>query len=317
MQWIKCCLHTTEEAEEMAQGVLLSLGIDSLEVEDRRPMGPEESGGLFGDVLPDLPEDDHRAVVSFYLTPDQDREALFAQITARMQELREFCDVGSLVITTEITDEEDWINNWKQYFHQFDVGDIRIVPSFETVEENCDAPYVLHIDPGTAFGTGKHESTQLAIRAIRKYCRPGDKVLDIGTGSGILGILALKLGASSVRATDIDDNVRSALADNLEKNGIAPETFSWHLGNIVDDQKTQEFAGKDADVVCANIIAEILMEITPEIPRHIKRGGLYILSGILTDREDKVIRSLQENGFVLLEREHMGEWTGLTARYEG
>ena len=317
MQWIKCSLHTTEEAEELAQAVFLTLGIDSLEVEDKRPMGPEESGGLFGDVLPDLPEDDHQAVISFYLETDADREALFAQIGARMQELREFCDVGSCALTTEITDEEDWINNWKQYFHQFDVGDLRIVPSFEEPDADCAGKMILRIDPGTAFGTGKHETTQLAIRAIRKRCRPGDRVLDIGTGSGILGILALKLGASQVLATDIDDNVRSALTDNLEKNGIAPERFAWRLGNIIDDPATQAFAGTDCDLVCANIIAEILMEITPEIPRHIRKGGLYILSGILTDREEKVVRNLEENGFSVLEIERMGEWTGITARYDG
>lgn len=314
MDWMKYRIHTTEEAEDLVTGALYGLGIDSVEIEDRRPPSKEELAGLFGEVVPDMPEDDHLAEVTFYLEADKDQEEVLCRVRASLEELRGLSDIGSCDITSSVTKDEDWVNNWKKYFHQFRVDDILIVPSWENVPAAGDEKMVLRIDPGTAFGTGRHDTTQLAILALKKQIRPGDRLLDIGTGSGILGIVALKCGASSVFGTDIDINVLPAIGDNLAKNGLDRNHFRTVIGNIIDDPKVQEEAGDGYDIVTANIIAEILVKLTPEIPKHLRKGGIFILSGILSDREKMVTDALEKAGMEVLSTERMGDWSGITAR---
>ena len=268
MEWKRFTIHTTEEAEEPVTALLAELGIEAVEVTDKRPFSAEESGGLYGDVVPEMPEDDHLAELSFYMEEDADCDSLLKELRSRLEALRNTMDIGSGRIEESVTREEDWINNWKDYFHSFRVDDILIRPSWESDKtEAGDASMVLEIDPGTAFGTGAHESTQLAIRALRKYLKSGDSFLDIGTGSGILGIIALKSGASEVFGTDLDPNTLPAIEENLEANGLSDSNFVRVLGNIADDPAVQEAAGfAHYDVVAANIIAEILSEITPRVP---------------------------------------------------
>ena len=316
MEWKRFTIHTTEEAEEPVTALLAELGIEAVEVTDKRPFSAEESGGLYGDVVPEMPEDDHLAELSFYMEEDADCDSLLKELRSRLEALRNTMDIGSGRIEESVTREEDWINNWKDYFHSFRVDDILIRPSWESDKtEAGDASMVLEIDPGTTFGTGAHESTQLAIRALRKYLKSGDSFLDIGTGSGILGIIALKSGASEVFGTDLDPNTLPAIEENLEANGLSDSHFVRVLGNIADDPAVQEAAGfAHYDVVAANIIAEILSDITPQVPAHLKEGGYYITSGILEGHEDIVIDAAEKAGLRVTEINRLGEWMSIVFR---
>lgn len=333
MIWHKYTIHTTEEAEDAVSYMLYELGITSIEISDRKPVDPASNGGLFGDVVPDMPEDDHLAEISFYTydkedgedilvqngvgmaAPDdrEDSPELIASVKQGLEEMRSYMDIGDGTVTEHDTADEDWANNWKKHFHSFEVGDVLIEPTWESdPEKEKEAAVTLRIDPGEAFGTGAHETTKLAIQGIRKYIRPGDNVMDIGTGSGILGILALKSGASHVFGTDIDDNTLPAITENLEQNGIDETRFQRVLGDIASDRHVQDLAGSGCyDLITANIIAEILEGITPVIPGLLKKGGIYITSGILTEREQMVTDAGKKAGLQVLEINRMGDWSSI------
>ncbi len=322
MEWMKYTINTTEEAEDLVCSMLNDFGIMNVEIEDKAPVSPDENGGYFGDVVPDLGFDDHTAKVSFYQEipeddPEFDEDEILRKVGRGLLDLQNMgVRIGSAQIDISTTAQEDWANNWKQYFHQFMVDDILIIPSWEDVEPEQEASMVLRIDPGIAFGTGKHESTQLAIRGLRKYLKDGMRVLDIGTGSGILGIIALKSGASYVLGTDLDVNTLEAIAENIEKNEVDPESFAYVIGNIQDDPAIQEYAGGDYDIVVANIIAEILAGITPVVPNHLKKGGIYITSGILITHAQVVRDAMAAAGLTIIEENEMGEWESIVARLD-
>ena len=322
MEWMKYTINTTEEAEDLVCSMLNDFGIMNVEIEDKAPVSPDENGGYFGDVVPDLGFDDHRAKVSFYQEipeddPEFDEDEILRKVGRGLLDLQNMgVRIGSAQIDISTTAQEDWANNWKQYFHQFMVDDILIIPSWEDVEPEQEASMVLRIDPGIAFGTGKHESTQLAIRGLRKYLKDGMRVLDIGTGSGILGIIALKSGASYVLGTDLDVNTLEAIAENIEKNEVDPESFAYVIGNIQDDPAIQEYAGGEYDIVVANIIAEILAGITPVVPNHLKKGGIYITSGILITHAQVVRDAMAAAGLTIIEENEMGEWESIVARLD-
>ena len=213
------------------------------------------------------------------------------------------------------TEDKDWINNWKEFFHQFYVDDILIVPSWEEVKEEDKDKMILHIDPGTAFGTGMHETTQLVIRQLKKYVKPGIELLDVGTGSGILGITALKLGAGHVVGTDLDPCAVPAVQDNKEANQIVDDTFDMMIGNIIDDKEVQDQVGYEKyDIVAANILADVLVPLTPVIVHQMKKGAYYITSGILDVKEEVVKEAVQKAGLTLVEVTRQGEWVCVTAR---
>ena len=322
MEWMKYTINTTEEAEDLVCSMLNDFGIMNVEIEDKAPVSPDENGGYFGDVVPDLGFDDHTAKVSFYQEipeddPEFDEDEILRKVGRGLLDLQNMgVRIGSAQIDISTTAQEDWANNWKQYFHQFMVDDILIIPSWEDMEPEQEASMVLRIDPGIAFGTGKHESTQLAIRGLRKYLKDGMRVLDIGTGSGILGIIALKSGASYVLGTDLDVNTLEAIAENIEKNEVDPESFAYVIGNIQDDPAIQEYAGGDYDIVVANIIAEILAGITPVVPNHLKKGGIYITSGILITHAQVVRDAMAAAGLTIIEENEMGEWESIVARLD-
>ena len=224
-------------------------------------------------------------------------------------------EIGSGDITSSQTEDIDWINNWKQYFHQFYVDDILIVPSWEEVKAEDKDKMILHIDPGTAFGTGMHETTQLVIRQLKKYVTPDTEMLDVGTGSGILGIVALKLGAKHVLGTDLDPCAVPAVAENKEANQIVDETFDMVIGNIIDDKAIQDQAGYEKyDIVTANILADVLIPLTPVIVNQMKKGAYYITSGILDVKEEVVVEAVKAAGLTVVEVTHQGEWVSVTAR---
>lgn len=315
MKWNQFRLKTTTQAEDIVSSMLADLGIEGVQIEDKIPLTAQDKEQMFVDILPDIPEDDGTAYLTFYLEEEQDKGSILQQVRRELEELRAFIDVGEGRIEESVTEDVDWVNNWKQYFHQFTIDDILIIPSWEQVEEKDSGKMVIHIDPGTAFGTGMHETTQLCIRALKKYVRKGDLVLDVGCGSGILGMLALKFGAAHSVGTDLDPCAIDATHENMAVNGIEKDQYEVMIGNIIDDREVQDRVGYEKyDIVAANILADVLVPLTPVIQAQLKSGGIYITSGIIEDKEETVVEAVKEAGMELLEVHHQGEWVSVTAR---
>lgn len=315
MRWNRFTIKTKTEAEDRIICALGEIGIEGVEIQDRQPLTEEEKARMFVDIMPEGPEDDGTACLSFYLEEDADKESILRDVREALDELSSFMDIGEGTIEESWTEDKDWINNWKEYFHQFYVDDILIVPSWEEVKAEDWDKMILHIDPGTAFGTGMHETTQLVIRQLKKYVKDGDQLLDVGTGSGILGIVALKLGAAHVLGTDLDPCAISAVEENRASNGVSEKDFDLIIGNIIDDPAVQEKAGYGKyDLVAANILAEVLLPLTPVAVKHMKQGAYYITSGILDVKEEAVVSAVKEAGLTLVEVTRQGEWVCVTAR---
>ena len=316
MKWKKYTLQTTVEVEDLISTMMMEAGIEGIEIEDKVPLSESDKQQMFVDILPEFPENDGVAYISFYLEPEADQEAMLAKVRAGLEEIRSWgTDVGSGSITASETEDKDWINNWKQYFHQFYVDDILIKPSWEELDQKDRDKLLIQIDPGTAFGTGMHETTQLAIRQIRKFLTEDTVLLDVGTGSGILSIISLKLGAKRAVGTDLDPCALEAVKENMEVNGIAPSLFEMMIGNIIDDPAVQERVGEGCyDIVAANILAEVLVPLTPVIVSCLKPGGVYITSGIIDDKEELIVKTVKSCGLELVEITRQGEWVSVTAR---
>ena len=308
-------VKTKTEAEDIVISTLAEVGIEGVEIQDKQPLTEEDKAQMFVDIMPEGPADDGVAYLNFYLEEDADKEAILKDVREALDDLKNFMDIGEATIEESQTEDKDWINNWKQYFHQFYVDDILIVPSWEEVKAEDKDKMILHIDPGTAFGTGMHETTQLVIRQLKKYVTPDTEMLDVGTGSGILGIVALKLGAKHVLGTDLDPCAVPAVAENKEANQIVDETFDMVIGNIIDDKAIQDQAGYEKyDIVTANILADVLIPLTPVIVNQMKKGAYYITSGILDVKEEVVVEAVKAAGLTVVEVTHQGEWVSVTAR---
>jgi len=316
MKWKKFTLTTTTEAVDLISCAFDEIGIEGIEIEDNIPLTEKETKGMFIDILPELPPDEGIAKVSFYLDDDADVPGMIVKVNEALEELKMFTDLGACTIEASETEDKDWINNWKQYFKPFTVDDILIKPTWETIPEEHKDKLLIQIDPGTAFGTGMHETTQLCIRQLRKYTGSDTKVLDVGTGSGILGITALKLGAKEVFGTDLDENAITAVGENLEANGIPAGLFTVLQGNIIDDKEVQDAAGYEYyDVAVANILADVIIMLQKEMPVHIKKGGIFITSGIINMKEEAVKEAFAANSaFEIIEVTYQGEWVSITAR---
>lgn len=315
MKWNCFTIKTKTEAEDIVISALADVGVEGVEIRDHQPLTEEDKAQMFVDIMPEGPEDDGTAYLSFYLEEDADKEEILKNVRNALEELRSFMDIGEGSIEESSTEDKDWINNWKEYFHQFYVDDILIVPSWEEVKAEDKDKMILHIDPGTAFGTGMHETTQLVIRQLKKYVKEGDQILDVGTGSGILGIVALKLGAAHVTGTDLDPCAVPAVEENKEANEIADESFDMMIGNIIDDKAVQDQAGYEKyDIVTANILADVLVPLTPVIVHQMKKDAYYITSGILDVKESVVTDAVKAAGLQLVEVTRQGEWVSVTAR---
>ena len=317
MKWNRFTIKTKTEAEDVIISALADVGVEGVEIQDKQPLTETDKEQMFVDIMPEGPADDGIAYLNFYLEEDTEVEPVLARVRAVLEEVRGYMDIGEGTITESQTEDKDWINNWKEYFHQFYVDDILIVPSWEEVKEEDKDKMILHIDPGTAFGTGMHETTQLVIRQLKKFVTKDTQMLDVGTGSGILGIVALKLGAAHVVGTDLDPCAIPAVADNKEANDIKDETFDMLIGNIIDDKEVQDTVGyEEYDIVTANILADVLVPLTPVIVAQMKKGAYYITSGILDVKEEVVVQAVKDAGLQLVEVTHQGEWVSVTARKE-
>lgn len=315
MKWKKFTLKTLASAEDIVISTLADVGVEGVEIEDKVPLTQQDKEQMFVDILPDCPDDDGIAFLNFYVEEGEDTAPLLERVKEALEELRMFMDIGECSITESETEDKDWINNWKEYFHQFYVDDILITPSWEEVKEEDKAKMIIHIDPGTAFGTGMHETTQLCMRQLKKYVNADTEILDVGTGSGILSIAALKLGAKHAVGTDLDPCAASAVKENLEANDISEEGMDMILGNIIDDKEIQDAVGYEKyDIVAANILADVLVPLTPVIIHQMKKGGIYITSGIIDDKEETVVEAVKAAGLEVLEVTYQGEWVSVTAR---
>ena len=315
MKWNKFRLKTTTEAEDIVSSMLMDLGIQGVEIEDKIPLPQSDKEQMFVDILPQIEADDGVAYLSFYLEPEEDQGRILADVRRELKEMSAYVDVGECLIEESETEDVDWVNNWKQYFHQFYVDDILIIPSWEDVKPEDADKMVIHIDPGTAFGTGMHETTQLCIRQIRKYVTEETQILDVGCGSGILGMLALKFGAAHSVGTDLDPCAIDATHENMEVNGISKDKYEVMIGNIIDDKAVQDRVGYERyDIVVANILADVLVELTPVITHQLKKGGIYITSGIIDDKEQTVVDAVKAAGMEVLDVTYQGEWVCVTAR---
>jgi len=316
-KWKKFRLEISSAAEEAVTAVLAECGIMSVEIEDKLPLTDEEKKYIFSDVMPEDNVDDGRAYVSFYLEENADDRAILADVRKALAGMRAFVDPGPCTIEFSETAEEDWINNWKKYFHTFSIDDVLIVPSWEKVPSDASAGTILHLDPGTAFGTGKHETTRSCIRALSGHIKNGDRMLDIGTGSGILMLLSLKLGASHGVGTDLDPCAVPAVRQNMENNGIDPSRYEFYLGNLITDQELRSRIGHGSfDIAAANILSEVLLPMMPASYELLKPGGIYITGGIIDTREKDVKESLENNGFRIIETIRDGEWICFVSQKE-
>ena len=326
MKWIKFKIKTITEAEDILVSALYDIGLEGAQIEDKVPLTAWEKEQMFVDILPEGPEDDGVAYLSFFVEEKEDgslelqgertdADTVLALVRRELEELRQFMDIGEGSVAVDETEDIDWINNWKQYFHQFYIDDILVIPSWEEAQEKGRGSMVLHIDPGTAFGTGMHETTQLCIRQLRRFVQPGMEILDVGTGSGILGILSLMFGAGHVTGTDLDPCAQEAVLENCQANGILPGQFTLYLGNLITDRELQEKAGRGrCDIVAANILADVLVPLTPVAVEMLRPGGVYITSGIIDDKENVVRQALEAAGLEVLEVSRQGEWRCITAR---
>lgn len=317
MKWNQFRLKTTTEAEDIVSSMLNDLGIEGVQIEDKIPLTQQDKEQMFVDILPDIPEDDGTAYLTFYLDQDVDTVQILGEVRQELEDMRNYVDVGECTIEESETEDVDWVNNWKKYFHQFYIDDILVIPSWEDVKTEDSDKMVIHIDPGTAFGTGMHETTQLCIRALRKYTKKDALVLDVGCGSGILGMLALKFGAGHSIGTDLDPCAIDATHENMEVNGIGKDQYEVMIGNIIDDKAVQDQVDYEKyDIVAANILADVLVPLTPVIVHQMKPGAVYITSGIIDDKEEVVVEAVKAAGLTVLEVNHQGEWVSVVAKKE-
>ena len=315
MKWKQFRLKTTTQAEDIVSSMLADLGIEGVQIEDKIPLTEQDKEQMFVDILPDIPDDDGTAYLTFYLDEEEDVAPVLMNVRKELEDMRAFLDVGECTIEESETEDVDWVNNWKQYFHQFYIDDILVIPSWENIKPEDNDKMVIHIDPGTAFGTGMHETTQLCIRALKKYVTPETEILDVGCGSGILGMLALKFGAKHSLGTDLDPCAIDATHENMEVNGIRKDQYEVMIGNIIDDKEVQDAVGYEKyDIVAANILADVLVPLTPVIIHQMKPGAVYITSGIIEDKEFVVVEAVKAAGLEILEVNHQGEWVSVVAR---
>lgn len=358
MKWKKLTIKTVTEAEDIIISDLYDIGLEGAMIEDHVPLSAWEKEQMFVDILPDGPEDDGIAYLSFFVeVPDEDgdesgktagtaegesgkeqisaglsdnvdnsyfcvssgqpvdMEALVKAVEEKLDGIRQYMDIGEGSIVISETEDKDWMNNWKEFFHQFYIDDLLVTPSWEEVKPEDRDKKILHIDPGTAFGTGMHETTQLCIRQLKKYITPDTVLLDVGTGSGILAIVSLMYGIKEAVGTDLDPCAVEAVRQNMEMNGVPEGKFEMMIGNIITDKEIQECAGYEKyDIVVANILAEVLLTLTPVVKRHLKKGGIYITSGIIAEKESLVVDAVKAAGMEVLEVTRQNEWVSVTAR---
>ena len=312
MDWNEVKVHTTTSGAELVSDVLMQAGAGGTQVQDRQDVvRSEKKDGMWDmldeHILESMPED---VVVTAYFeavrAPGEVRQELTEKMKALAASLPGF-DLGSLEVTCGSVSDQDWAENWKKYYKPFRVGRRLVVrPSWEEYAEQ-PGDLVLTLDPGMAFGTGSHETTSMCMEQLETYITPGCSCIDVGCGSGILALAAARLGAGDVLAIDLDPDAVRVARENTEKNGLAGTVRTVH-GDLLE--KTEE----QADVVVANIIADVICYLCTPARKHIRKNGIFICSGIIREREGDVLAALEQGGYQVERRLEKGEWVCLAAR---
>lgn len=325
MEWIEVFVATSQMGLEPVEGVLYQCGLNGLMIHDEADFAeflenPNREWDYVADELVEEKQEQTTGITFFLRDNLYGREQL-SQIKSALQSVKETekeLDLGSLEVTMKNVAEEDWANNWKKYFKPFPVGDkIMIKPSWEELPAQTDK-IILKIDPGHIFGTGTHETTQLCMELIEKYVKKDDMVLDIGCGSGILSIASLLLDAKEADAVDIDPNAIQIAYENSDRNDIDRSRYHVKAGNILEDKELQaSYSGKKYDLVAANIVADVIIALTKQVTDYIKDGGIFLCSGIITERKEDVLEALKAANFAVLDIKEKTSWVAIATRYEG
>ena len=321
MIWSKYTIKTTTKDADLVSAALMDYGIFDIQIENNVQLTDEEMNQMYADFVKELPEDDGTCFISFFEEFDEEespeaRKLRIDGIWQGLKETEETFGLDPLEFSSETLDSEDWENKWKEYFKPFFVDDVMIKPTWEAIPEGAEYSTVINIDPGMAFGTGMHETTRLCLKGIRKYMKEGDTVTDLGCGSGILSIGALLLGAGYARAVDIDPQAVAVAEENFDVNGISPERFEILTGNVLkDDSLDETFSAHPADIVVANILADVIEPLSAVCDRYLKAGGIFISSGIIDSKEQLIVDAVNANpNLELLDVVRGGDWRSVIAR---
>ena len=321
MDWIETAIYTTTQGIEAVTGRLLGLGIDGFVIRDAQDFEDflEDKDGNWDYIDDDLMGlKDCETTVTVYIPDDANAPELVSAIRAELNALKqsdEQSEFGRLVCELKNIREQDWANNWKQYFKPLCVGEkLLIKPSWESVSEN-ETRRILEIDPAASFGTGQHNTTQLCLELLEQNISQGDSLLDLGCGSGILSIAAILLGAQRATAVDIDENSVKIAAENAQKNNIPSGSYTALAGNIITDKALAEKIGTGFDVVCANIVADVLIAMSGLFAGFLKKGGKLVVSGIIEPRRDEVLEKIQSSGFELVQTRQKDDWVAASFIY--
>lgn len=320
--WTEISIATTSAGLESVCAVLMDMGISGFVIQD-----PADFEAFLADKSPEAPNWDYvddqlnalregTPTVTFYLPDNLQGRETFAGVQSAMFQLKNSdqakeTDFGPLSIACKGVREEDWANNWKQYFKPLTVGNTLVIkPSWEEYQP-WDGRIVLEIDPASSFGTGQHQTTQLCLTLLEGYLQKGCRLLDLGCGSGILSIAGVLLGAKQAVAVDILENCAETAKENAMKNGISPEQYQTYWGNILTDQALVDRLGEGYDLITANIVADVLIGMRRLLNRFLRPGGVAVLSGIIGERAEEVLKSMEETGLVLAERREQEDWVAL------
>ena len=316
MKWNRYSIKTTTQAVDLISSALDDIGIEGIEIQDNVQLTQEEAKTMFVDFIPELPPDDGTAVVNFYIDSDEDDGTLVKKAEQEIKDLRMFVDIGEGTITRSETEDKDWINNWKQYWHTFTIGNLYIKPTWEEITEEMKGHPVLALIRELHLEQVRTKQQEWLLSKLEKYVKKGDRILDVGCGSGILSVVALKYGAEYALGTDLDPNAIIASEENSVQNNITKEQFEVIEGNIIDDKNIKDRCGYECyDIVCANILADVLEPLSVNIHEHMKHGAYFITSGIINTKEDEVVNAFKKNSELeIVEINHDGEWVNVTAR---
>lgn len=319
MLWNEITIHTTEEAVEMISNFLHEAGAGGVSIEESGTLNKNRStqyGELYDQPLNDIPEGE--AVIKGYFADTVDMTEIANIIRPRIEELKEFgINVGNAAITVQQVDEDSWANAWKQYFKPLKVSDKLVIkPTWEEYVPASPSEKIIEIDPGMAFGTGTHPTTSLCLRALEQYLKGGEEIIDVGTGSGILAIGAVKLGAKHVLALDLDPVAVQSAEENTSLNGHEQQitVYESDLLSILDTKDRSLGVSMPVDVVVANILAEVILLFIGDVYQGLKPGGLYICSGIWKNKEEIVEKALREAGFDIIDVHREEDWLAFVSR---
>ena len=317
MRWLEVHIDTNHAGLETVQALLSALDVDGVMIEDEEEFQDflENNRDYWDYVDEDLERQmAGRSRITFYLEAGEQGFAKLGEVRLRLEALkRERTDLGTLLMTLENVQDADWENNWKQYYKPMEIGErLLVIPQWEEADPGDRVP--LYLDPGLTFGTGAHATTRLCLTALESLVRGGERVLDLGCGSGILSVAALRLGAESALAVDIDDKCRTAAQENAGLNGIGPDRLEVLVGNILTDETVAQRIGGGWNIVLANIVADVIIALAPRVRGLLREGGTFLCSGVIEGRAAEVESALSAAGLTLQDRREDNGWYAFTCR---